>query len=534
MSEKKTSSHSKKKGRWSHLLKEFPKPSSTTDSQKPDSRIYNAKKMEPASSQSSDIDQKINGDQSTGMVSNKASKKIKETPVAFRTPGVSTDKTIFSVSDVTRKIKGQLESEFKRIWVQGEISNFKAHSSGHYYFSLKDSGAQLNAVMFKGFNNQLKFVPESGMEVVARGKITVYEPRGNYQIFCESMEPVGAGALQKAFEQLKEKLKKEGLFEELHKKALPSFPKKVAVITSPTGAAVRDILNVMGRRSPNIEVTILPARVQGDRAAKEIAQAIEMANTFGDFQVLIVGRGGGSLEDLWPFNEEIVGRAIFESKIPVISAVGHEVDFSISDFVADLRAPTPSAAAELVCRNSEEVRAKIASLHKALVRAQKALWEKQKARLLVLEKSLVSPKQKLHRDIQKIDELNARLFQSVNQMIRNKKIFLSSLKSRIRNPAEAWLVKKNSLSRYHLQLIKEQKALIDTKRKRLATSMAVLNSLSPLKVLGRGYGIVRNENGEVISQVENLAKKQRIKVRLSDGEFESTVDTINILKRENS
>jgi exodeoxyribonuclease VII large subunit len=281
----------------------------------------------------------------------------------------SKEPKVLSVSDLNRYIKELLEGQFATIWLKAEISNFKAHTSGHFYFSLKDSRAQISAVMFRGYNGQLRFRPEDGMEVLVRGKITVYEPRGNYQIFCEMMEPVGAGALQKAFEQLKAKLQKEGLFDEARKRPLPALPRHIAIVTSPTGAAIRDMLNVLGRRFKGAHVTVIPCKVQGDAAPGEIVEAIKLAQKLKDVDVMIVGRGGGSIEDLWAFNDERVARAIAAARVPVISAVGHEIDFTIADFVADLRAPTPSAAAELVVRNAADLVDRLRGYQRALTLA---------------------------------------------------------------------------------------------------------------------------------------------------------------------
>ena len=254
---------------------------------------------------------------------------------------------IFTVSEITAAVRGVLEDVFDAVWIEGEISNLRVPASGHNYFILKDGKAQIKCVMFRNYRSGLKFAPEDGDQVLLFGRVSVYEARGEYQVIVETMEPRGLGALQKAFEQLKEKLDKEGLFKDEKKKPIPEFPWKVGIITSETGAAVRDILNIMQRRNPKVSVLLYPVKVQGDGAAEEIAEAIETMNQRKDVEVLIVGRGGGSIEDLWAFNEEVVARAIYKSKIPVISAVGHEIDFTIADFVADLRAPTPSAAAEL-------------------------------------------------------------------------------------------------------------------------------------------------------------------------------------------
>ncbi|MEE9165043.1 MAG: exodeoxyribonuclease VII large subunit, partial [Nitrospinota bacterium] len=261
------------------------------------------------------------------------------------------ERQVYTVTEITRAIKFSLETEFPRVWIEGEISNLRIPSSGHMYLTIKDEESQIKVVMFRSGKSQLKFGPKDGDQVIVKGKITVYEPRGEYQIVIDYMEPKGIGALQLAFQQLKEKLSKEGLFDEELKKSLPLLPQKIGIITSPTGAAVRDILNIIDRRFPNVHILIAPVKVQGEGAAQEIAAAVKDLNKIKGVDVIIVGRGGGSIEDLWAFNEEVVARAIFESEIPVISAVGHEIDFTISDFVADLRAPTPSAAAELVVRD---------------------------------------------------------------------------------------------------------------------------------------------------------------------------------------
>ncbi len=294
---------------------------------------------------------------------------------------------IYTVSELSSQIKSILEEQFGSLWLTGEISNFKAHSSGHFYFSIKDSQSQIQAVMFRGTNRLLKFKMEEGLEVIVNGRVTVYEPRGNYQIVVEYLEPKGLGALQLAFEQLKKKLEAEGLFEVARKKPLPFLPQKIGIVTSPTGAVIRDMLHVLKRRYPNIEILLNPVNVQGVGAEFEIAKAIDELNTFDDIDILIVGRGGGSLEDLWAFNTEEVARAIFRSKIPIISAVGHEIDFTLADFVADLRAPTPSAAAELAVPLKAELQLAIQNL----------------------KDRLKHPKRRLEELSQRVDELQERL-----------------------------------------------------------------------------------------------------------------------------
>lgn len=387
---------------------------------------------------------------------------------------------VYSVGELNRAIKDQLEGEFPMIWIKGEISNFKPHSSGHFYFSLKDDRAQISAVMFKGFNRHVKFRPADGMEVLVRGKVTVYEPRGSYQLMCEVMEPVGAGALQIAFEQLKAKLQKEGLFDQAKKRKIPEHAQRVAIVTSPTGAAIRDMLNVLGRRMKNLEVTIFPCAVQGTQAQKEIVKAIQVANQIGNFDVMIVGRGGGSIEDLWAFNEEAVVRAIAGSKIPIVSAVGHEVDFTIADFVADLRAPTPSAAAELISKNADDLTNALSMQFKALRQSMNKKLQMEKQKLFHVQRQLVDPKRKLQDLMLKLDDLSQRTQNAI---------------------------KKN----------------ITFKRQQFIRWASVLDSLSPLKVLDRGYAIVKNDKDKIIKDATKLKVGEEISVQLLKGKVTAEV-----------
>lgn len=397
--------------------------------------------------------------------------------------GETEESKVYSVNELNRAIKDQLEGEFPLIWIKGEISNFKPHSSGHFYFSLKDDKAQISAVMFKGFNRHVKFKPADGMEVLVRGKVTVYEPRGSYQIMCEVMEPVGAGALQIAFEQLKSKLQKEGLFDQAKKRKIPEHSQRVAIVTSPTGAAIRDMLNVLGRRMKNLEVTIFPCAVQGISAQKEIIAGIQTANKIGNFDVMIVGRGGGSIEDLWAFNEEAVVRAIAASKIPTVSAVGHEVDFTIADFVADLRAPTPSAAAELISRNAADLMGGISMQFKALRNSMNKKIQMEKQKLFHTQKQLVDPKRKLDDLMLKVDELSQRIQNSMQKNI----VF---------------------------------------KRQLFVRWASVLDSLSPLKVLDRGYAIVKNNKDAIIKDSKKLKQGDEISIQLLKGEVVAEVKSL--------
>ncbi len=410
------------------------------------------------------------------------SQKIKSTIEKEYKKNEQSERHVLSVSELNEMVRSSLESQFRNIWIQGEISNFTAHSSGHYYFSLKDEKATISVVMFKGLNQRLKFKPQTGMEVLVNGKVTLYESRGNYQIFCEIMQPVGIGELQLAFEQRKEKLSKEGLFLKEHKRPIPELPQRIGVITSPTGAAIRDILKVLSRRFKGLDITLIPTSVQGNTAAENIAQNIQMANDIGKFDVLIIGRGGGSIEDLWAFNEEIVARAIFSSQIPIISAVGHEIDFTISDFVADLRAPTPSAAAELVVKNAQELKQNLHLHFKRLKSLQHQILETKHQKILFLSKSLIDPQRRIQDLSLRVDELSK---------------FLE----------------------------KEIKDILNRQRENLSQLGALLDSLSPLKVLSRGYSIAQKK-GETIKNAMSLKKGDLISIQFEKGRVKSEVKDV--------
>ncbi len=391
------------------------------------------------------------------------------------------EEKILSVTELTRQIKGVLELGFTNICVQGEISNFKLHTSGHLYFTLKDERSQISAVMWKGRANQLLFRPNDGMKVMARGNITVYEPRGNYQIDCFQLQPLGVGELQRAFEQLKQKLFDEGLFDDEHKKPLPEFPQRIGIVTSSTGAAIRDMISVLSRRFPAIEIILVPVKVQGIGAAEEIAAAIQDLNKQHLVDVMIVGRGGGSLEDLWAFNEEIVARAIFASKIPVVSAVGHEIDFSISDFVADLRAPTPSAAAELVVKDKKEVVELIRNfcytMNNSMTTSIKSY--KQTIANLTQSYSFNKPHDMLRQRSQQVDELHRRLEQNLV---------------------------------HSFTMIKQQSHSLSAR----------MNSLNPKLVLKRGYTIVRQED-RIVSKMKDVKAATSATIEFHDGIAEAEI-----------
>ena len=433
---------------------------------------------------------------------------------------------ILSVSDVNRAVKSTLESNYRTLWIKGEISNFKPHSSGHFYFALKDSKASISAVMFRGFNQGMKFRPHDGLEVIVRGKITVYEPRGSYQIFCEMMEPVGAGALQLAFDQLKRKLELEGLFAPHRKRSLPALPKHVAVVTSPTGAAIRDILNILGRRFKGLRVTIISALVQGEGAPASICAGIALVQQMSDVDVMIVGRGGGSIEDLWGFNHELVARALAGSRVPTISAVGHEIDFTIADFVADLRAPTPSAAAELVCKNASEMQEQLVLQHRRLVRSLVHRFQIHRQNLLGLSKRLIDPKRRLQDLSLKCDELSQRLENAVarNTEIKRQKIRL--LLSRLVSPREVILRRRQDVAMQRTRLESRLARQFEARRARFGRLTSLLDAVSPLKVVERGYSITRKE-GELIKSAEQLKINDTIEVVFAKGKAIARVESLD-------
>lgn len=437
----------------------------------------------------------------------------------------ASEPAILSVEALNTHIKHLLEGQVGMVWVRGELSNFKAHTSGHFYFSLKDAKSQITAVMFRGHNSRLKFKPTDGMEVIIRGRISVYEPRGNYQLMCEMMEPVGAGALQKAFEQLKAKLKAEGLFESSRKKLIPTFPRHVAVVTSPTGAAIRDILNVLSRRARAVQVTVVPTVVQGEGAAPHICEALRKALQIPGIDVVIVGRGGGSIEDMWCFNDEKLARQIAASSIPIISAVGHEIDFTIADFVADLRAPTPSAAAELVAKSSGELAQKVAAQDRMLKitfeRKIRFLFEK----LQGLSKRLVDPKRRLQDLELRNDDLLDRLEMGMDRLLSENRHKLEMLRQRLGSPQDHIDRKKKDL--VYLTGRSEKALLrgVERKQAQLSKAMGLLDSLSPLKVVERGYSLV-TKNKEVIKSSAQVKKGDVLDIRLAQGSLTAVVDGV--------
>jgi exodeoxyribonuclease VII large subunit len=400
---------------------------------------------------------------------------------------------IYTVSELNRKIKAILEQKFPFIWITGEISNFRMPSSGHFYLTLKDETSQIQTVMFRGQNQHLKFVPEDGMSVTGLGRISVFEPRGSYQVILEYLEPKGVGALQVAFEQLKKKLDDEGLFDDQYKKALPFIPEKIGLITSPTGAVVHDILNIVKRRFPGIPLDIVPVRVQGDGAITDIVAAVKLLNRLRSVDVVILTRGGGSLEDLQAFNSEAVARAIFSSEIPIISAVGHETDYTISDFAADLRAPTPSAAAELVVPVKADLYRKIIEFKNVIILKFQRYIKNNRSEVNSLHERLVDPKKKIIDHRLKLDEDVSRLIRvMMNQIdMRRERLAWRFDKLSYNNPRFYVTRLKEKLNRTSGLLQQSIRFCVSERQARLREFNAKLDSLNPTAILARGFSITR-------------------------------------------
>jgi exodeoxyribonuclease VII large subunit len=428
--------------------------------------------------------------------------------------------SIISVTRLNRLARQVLESEIGQVWVSGELSNFVAATSGHWYFTLKDSKAQIKTAMFKGANRGVKFSPKAGDKVVIRGSLSLYEARGDYQLIGEHMEPEGLGQLKQAYDALKTKLSAEGLFAMAVKQPLPTNVKRLGVVTSSTGAAIHDILNVLKRRNPSIEVIIYPSLVQGATAAQSIAEQINIANKRDEVDLLIVGRGGGSLEDLWAFNEEIVAYAISESKLPIVSAVGHEVDVTIADYVADMRAPTPSAAAELVSTDKSQLQRHIQQQQHRLSQVFQQHLKRIEYKLQLIESRLsnVHPTVQIRQANQHIDNLTMRLSQTINTKLNDVKGRSSNLTLRLQHasPNNAIKEKKQQLQKVSDKLHSLQQRQLSDKRYQLQRIADILNSVSPLSTLSRGYSIAFKKD-KVVRSVAQLEKGDVIETRISDG-----------------
>ncbi|MFS0787221.1 exodeoxyribonuclease VII large subunit [Shouchella sp. 1P09AA] len=438
----------------------------------------------------------------------------------------------WSVSEATRYIKRLIESDTQliEVWIRGELSNFKRHSRGHMYFTVKDENARMQSVMFAGYNQHLRFLPENGMKVLLRGEINVYEPYGQYQFYVKEMQPDGIGSLHVAFERLKQQLEDEGLFAQERKKPIPVYPNHIAVITSQTGAVIRDILTTVKRRMPNVRVTLLPVAVQGDFAPASIERAILQANEAAIFDVIIVGRGGGSIEELWAFNEERVVRAISASTLPVISAVGHETDYTISDFVADLRAPTPTAAAEMAVPDIREKLNQVHTYQQRIVRAMEQLAEKKRAQLQYLKRSYAfrSPKQMVEQKEQQLDQAVERLKREMQRSVKEKQMMYDTTHQRLLRNQPATLVnaQKKDLERLDQRLIHALELQRNEKQKQLHSLLAQLELLSPLKIMNRGYSLVYKED-KLLKSVDELEENLEVRLLFKDGRATGVIKDIN-------
>jgi exodeoxyribonuclease VII large subunit len=437
------------------------------------------------------------------------------------------ERRVFTVSELNSAIRGILDREFQDVWIVGEISGTKLAASGHYYFTLKERDAQLRCVCFRSTHRYLKFKPQDGVAVLARGRIDVFEARGEYQLLVEFLEPQGHGALQFAFEQLKTKLAAEGLFEASRKRALPRFPRRIGIVTSPRGAVISDMLQILERRFPGLHIRLFPALVQGDGAAEEICRGLEFFSRSGWAELIIVARGGGSLEDLWAFNEETVARAIVASLVPVVSAIGHETDVTIADFVADLRAPTPSAAAELIVSTRDELLAGIETLRRHLTQAARyrLAMARRQADQQGIQRALSVFHRAVGRRLQRVDEREYRLRERVRAMIEAGNRTHRTLESRLRayDPRPRFARDRRRLEAALAAI--RQVARLDLARRagRTQALEAKLSQLSPLRILDRGYAIVTNESGAIVNDSHAAPLDSSVHIRLAQGSLDATV-----------
>ena len=437
-----------------------------------------------------------------------------------------------SVSALTKYIKRKFDADphLQNVYIKGEISNFKQHTSGHMYFTLKDEKARLLSVMFAANNKGMKFLPENGMKVLVKGDISLYEAGGQYQLYVKSMAPDGVGDLYLAYEQLKKKLEGAGLFLAEHKKPIPQYPKSVGVITSPTGAALRDILTTIKRRYPIARIIVYPALVQGNNAAKSIAKAISMANARAESDVLIVGRGGGSIEELWAFNEEIVAESIYDSDIPVISAVGHETDFTIADFVADMRAPTPTGAAELAVPHLNEILERLMNRKNRLTRSIQEAVNFERTRLTRMERSYAFryPHKMYEQKLEQLDKTMDRLGRTSTRYFMKKRDELNQLNDILKkqHPEQAVKNAKDELQQHAKVLRRAMEAIYRQKSQQFVHITATLSALSPLKIMERGYGLVFAEDETLVKSTQQVSKGDKIAVSIKDGTLECEIKEI--------
>ena len=432
----------------------------------------------------------------------------------------SNNQEIVSVSDINNLAKGLLEKDLSNVWIQGEISSFTAHGSGHWYFTIKDKKSSLSCVMFKFENQNVLFSPQVGDELILNGNISIYAPSGRYQFNVKHIEVFGEGALLKAFEDLKRKLSDEGLFEQERKKDIPPNPLSIGLITSETGAVFRDVINVLKRRSPFVILTLIESQMQGKTADKEICNAIKKANQTSDLDLIILARGGGSIEDLWCFNMESVARSIAESRLPLISAIGHETDFTISDFVADLRAPTPSAAAEIISQNHSNLSNSIIRLQTDLRSLLINKIGKLKNDLKNQTSLLRHPGEKLRETSQRLDNLESKMKSLLVNITLEKQGRFERCVSTLKSASPLNLIKpnQNAITVYSMNLLNAMKMNIEKKKKIYLKNINTLEAVSPLSVLGRGYSIVSNEDNNIISSSADLKLKQKIRARFKEGQ----------------
>lgn len=435
---------------------------------------------------------------------------------------------VFTVSQLNQRAKQLLEITFNSVKVEGEISNLSRPSSGHWYFTLKDKGAQVRCAMFRSRTTQVKFQPKEGDQIVVRGKVSLYENRGDYQLIVDAMKPAGEGQLQQAFIQLKQKLGAEGLFALESKQALPPEIKRIAVITSPTGAAVHDILTVLKRRFPAIEVDIYPVQVQGQEAARQIIWSINQANSDARADVIIAGRGGGSIEDLWCFNDENLARTIFNSRLPVVSAVGHEVDFTIADFVADVRAPTPSAAAEMLSPDQQEYWQRLTGLSTQLEKSIQQQLQNKQWQLQSIQPGLQHPGDKLTQYAQTLDMLELRIQQSQQNRLAHLQQRLNNSQQKLQQQSPANTLQKVDAQLSYLQqrLSAAIKHVIANKKERLQQHALLLNAVSPLQTLGRGYAILQTESETVVRDSHDVKKGDLLSARIGHGQLNLIVEKV--------
>lgn len=433
---------------------------------------------------------------------------------------------IYTVSGLTTEIKSLLEDTYPFVWIQGEISNLSRPSSGHVYLTLKDARSQISAVVFRNLAHHLKFQLENGLEITGMARLTLYEPRGTYQLVFEFIEPKGAGVLQIAFEQLKSRLAQEGLFDEKNKKKLPSLPDRISVITSPGGAVIHDIITVIGRRFPSMALEIVPVKVQGDQAAHEIREALAMVNERGTSDLVIIARGGGSLEDLAPFNSEMVARAVFASTLPVVSAVGHETDYTICDFVSDLRAPTPSVAAELVVPVKKNLVDHVEALESSLINRITFTMDQKRRQLHRLSEKLVDPRRRIIDYRLKVDDYTQRLSRTMNQLLAIKKSHLAWKVEKLFlfDPRKKNDEQKKRLNRLRTDLVRHMRALIHKKRGFSIEVMTKIEALNPLAILQRGYSVTRTiPGGKVLTDAGQVTQGQELEIILAEGSLRAGV-----------